>query len=253
MPNCTAIGLSSPRFSRMRAICSVFAASPARIAAGSPGVRRSIRKTSTATISRTGIVASRRRARKVYTGPQKETAPEFTPEPSRCYSSRSVLLQVPVDVAVGDEPAGDVLAPDGHVHEFAERRMRADLERARLDRLGELLLLRLVRLAHELRAQLFELGVGRPAEPAGLLALRLEPGLVDRAGDVVRLPRGQEHVPAALSRGVFLRAAPAERLPVHRLQVDLEARLPQQLRGHVGKLLDRRQVGGLHQITGVPS
>ena len=59
----------------MRAICSVFAASPARIAAGSPGVRRSIRNTSTATISRTGIVATSRRAMKAYMDAEKQTAP----------------------------------------------------------------------------------------------------------------------------------------------------------------------------------
>jgi hypothetical protein len=41
------------------------AASPAMIAAGSPGVRRSSRKTKTATTSRTGTVAASRRAMKL--------------------------------------------------------------------------------------------------------------------------------------------------------------------------------------------
>ena len=64
MPNCTGIERSRPRLARIAAICSLLAASPARIAAGSPGVRRSIRNTSTATTSSTGIVASSRRAMK---------------------------------------------------------------------------------------------------------------------------------------------------------------------------------------------
>jgi hypothetical protein len=53
-----AIGSSSPRRLRIWAICSVVALSPAMMAAGSDGVRRSIRNTSTATISITGMVAS---------------------------------------------------------------------------------------------------------------------------------------------------------------------------------------------------
>jgi hypothetical protein len=65
MANCTGSGRSSPRLARIAVICSVLAASPARIAAGSQGVSRSIRNTSTATIRRTGIVASSRRAMKL--------------------------------------------------------------------------------------------------------------------------------------------------------------------------------------------
>jgi hypothetical protein len=63
MPNCSGIERSRPRPVRICAICSVLAASPASIAAGSPGVSRSIRNTSTATISSTGIVDSSRRNR----------------------------------------------------------------------------------------------------------------------------------------------------------------------------------------------
>ena len=59
----------------MRAICSVLAASPASTAAGSPGVSRSIRNTSTATISSTGRVASSRRS--------EEAAHRVGLEPSR--------------------------------------------------------------------------------------------------------------------------------------------------------------------------
>ena len=58
--NCVTIGWSRPSFARMSATSCDVAAAPAMIAAGSPGVRRSIAKTKTATIAMTGIVASRR-------------------------------------------------------------------------------------------------------------------------------------------------------------------------------------------------
>ena len=61
MKNCVTIGSSSPSRLRMAAICSALALSPAMMAAGSPGVRRSIRNTNTATISITGAVAIKRR------------------------------------------------------------------------------------------------------------------------------------------------------------------------------------------------
>ena len=59
----------------MAAICSVVAASPARIAAGSPGVSRSMRNTSTATTSSTGMVAATRRARNAHISGQSRTYP----------------------------------------------------------------------------------------------------------------------------------------------------------------------------------
>ena len=58
MKNCVRIGWSSPSWVRICSICSAFALSPAMTAAGSPGVRRSIRNTNSATISITGTVAS---------------------------------------------------------------------------------------------------------------------------------------------------------------------------------------------------
>src|SRR5258706_8189822 len=219
MPNCTRIGRSRPSSARMRAIWSVLAASPARIAAGSPGARRSMRNTSTATISSTGRVASSLRAIK-----------EIKPK------KKSVLLQVPVEVAGLVEEAGDVLARGERRIEFAERHVGADLERARLDLLGELLLLRLVGLAHELGAQLEDLVVLGPAEPAGDLAARIHGGVGDRVPDVRTLPGGEEHVPAALVDRILLGAAAHQRVPVHRLQVHLEASLAHQLGGDVGQL-----------------
>ena len=62
--NCSRIGRLSPSLSRISAIWPAVALSPAMIAAGSPGVSRSIRNTKIATIASTGTVASRRRATK---------------------------------------------------------------------------------------------------------------------------------------------------------------------------------------------
>ena len=59
----------------------------------------------------------------------------------------------------------------------------------------------------------------------------------DRIDDVDRRPGGEEGVPAAGVRRVLLGAARDQRLPVHRLHVDLEAGLLQQ------RLRDRREVG----------
>ena len=63
MKNCSTMGRSRPSWLRICATCSVVALSPAMIAAGSEGVRRSIRKMKTATTSITGIVPSSRRNR----------------------------------------------------------------------------------------------------------------------------------------------------------------------------------------------
>src|SRR2546422_4301963 len=158
MPNWTTIGLSRPSPARMRSICSAFAASPAMIAAGSPGVRRSSMKTSTATMSSTGIVDSSLLRIKAYITKRPLAGP-------LCKSLGSVLLHIPVNVARPDDPAGHVLARGERIHVLAQRRMRADLEGARLDRLGERLLLRLLGRARKIVAQLLQLGVGRPAEP----------------------------------------------------------------------------------------
>ena len=241
MANCSGIDRSSPRLARICAICSVVAASPASTAAGSPGVRRSIRNTSTATISSTGSVASSRRGEKVQhrLGAGRAAAGA---------DQAPVLLQVPVDVAVGDEEAADVLARRHRLVVLAERRMGADLERARVDLVGQLLLRRLVGGAHELVAQLHQLVVAGPAEPAAS-SRRACPSSGWRSGSrrrsVCQAVRNMCQPP--LSGAILLGAAADQRLPVHRLQVDLEAGLAQQLRGDVGQLLDRGQVGRLHQ------
>src|SRR5439155_25909038 len=110
------------------------------------------------------------------------------------------------EVARAGDEAGDVAPRGERIHIFAERRMRADLEGARLDLLGEHLFLRLFGRARELVAQLLELIVRRPAEP-GLLAERADRRIGDRVPDVRRDPGGAEHVPAALGGRVLLRAA----------------------------------------------
>ena len=66
--NCATSGRSRPSLARISATSCDVAAAPAMIAAGSPGVSRSIANTSTATIAMTGTVAARRRARKVSIG-----------------------------------------------------------------------------------------------------------------------------------------------------------------------------------------
>src|SRR6185369_16625641 len=98
-----------------------------RIAAGSPGARRNKRNTRTATISSTGRVASSLRAIK---------------EIKLNGKSVLVLLQVPVEVAGLVKQAADVLARGQRGVEFPQRHVRPDFEGARLDFLGELLLLR---------------------------------------------------------------------------------------------------------------
>src|SRR5262249_39652171 len=136
---CCGTDRSRPKVVRIRAICSVDAASPPSTAAGSPGVRRSIRNTRTETTSRTGTVASRRRPRNWHMSGWRR-------------GGLSVLLQVPVDVAVGDEKARDVLRGCHRLVELTERHVRADLKRARVQLVRQLLLRHLVGGPHELIA-----------------------------------------------------------------------------------------------------
>src|SRR4029079_12187707 len=132
-------------------------------------------------------------------GPFRDQAESGFKAPApRSPSGATVLLQVPVDIPVADEEPADVLACRHRLGALAERRMRRDLERAGVDLVGKLLLRRLVGGAHELRAQLDELVVARPAEPARLLAARVHGRIRDRAPDVEGLPGGDEHGPAAL-------------------------------------------------------
>src|SRR5437764_15414646 len=96
---------------------------------------------------------------------------------------RSVLLNVPVEVARAGDEAGDVAPCRERLDVFAERRVRGDLECARLDAFCKSLLLSLVGLARKLIAQLLELRVGRPAEPR-FLAERPDRRIGERIPDV---------------------------------------------------------------------
>src|SRR6185369_1342820 len=104
MKNWVKIGWSRPRLLRIAATCSEFALSPAITAAGSPGVRRSIRNTNTATISITGRVASRRR---------------------RMYPSIALFhLDVPQRERRRSKQTAHVLAERLRLHVLAERKVR---------------------------------------------------------------------------------------------------------------------------------
>src|SRR3954469_23353818 len=149
-------GSSRPRFWRMRAMSSLVAASPARIAAGSPGVRYSRRKTTKATTAMTTMVANRRRTTYANTVPVGLAG--------------LLLFHVPQQVDRGDDEPADVGAVRGRQDELAGRDDRHEFEGPFLHSLGRRLGFRR-RLRVEPRlAQLFHLRVGRPAEPC-LLAV----------------------------------------------------------------------------------
>lgn len=61
MKNCLMTGWSRPIVWRIWTMRSGVAPSPAMMMAGSPGLKRNIAKTTTATITRTGMVARSRR------------------------------------------------------------------------------------------------------------------------------------------------------------------------------------------------
>ena len=95
-------------------------------------------------------------------------------------------------------------------------------------------------------AQLLHLGIVGPAEP-GLVAVGDGEVGGDRIEDVGRDGVGVEGAPAALVGRILLGAARDQRLPVHRLHVDLEATLLEQRLGdrrHVG---EHRKGGRLHE------
>src|SRR5689334_6588528 len=182
-PNCTTIGRSSPRLARIFSMFSGVAASPARIAAGSPGLRRRIRKTTKATIPMTGMVA-RSRFRTNAAMPVR--------------SSRSALVDVPERRERRLEHAGQVGAIGARLVVDPGRDPHHVLERLLLDRRGDFLLLGGIGRAHEGVAQLLDLGVLGPAEPAAVLALAVDPEVLHRRQHVGVDPGRVEHVPATL-------------------------------------------------------
>ncbi|MCY1227568.1 hypothetical protein D9M72_398440 [compost metagenome] len=102
----------------------------------------------------------------------------------------------------------------------------------------------------EVGLELLQLVVGGPAEPA-LLAIARERREEHRVHVVGNAPAGDEQVPAALVDRVFLGAARDQRGPVHRLHVDVEAGLLEQLRHHRRKLVEHCEVGRVHQHHGL--
>src|ERR1017187_6954922 len=121
-------------------------------------------------------------------------------------SSELLLLDIPVEVARSGHQAGDAFPYRGRTDLLPERGMGADLESARLDRLGQAFLLGIVGGAGELVAQLLQLLVAAPAEPA-LVAQAVDRGVDERIPGVGRPPGGAENVPAASARRILFRAA----------------------------------------------
>ena len=162
--------------------------------------------------------------------------------------SCSVLLQVPVDVAVGDEEAADVLARRHRLRRTrpaargcrSRRRARGSGRPASSSSASSVARMNWLRSSTSLSSR-------GPAEP-GRTSRRVCPcvGLAIgfQTSNACQAVRNMCQPP--LSGASFLARRPTSGLPVHRLQVDLEAGLAQQLRGHVGQLLDRGQVGRLH-------
>src|SRR5262245_44802588 len=152
--NCSMIGSFSPSRSRISAICAAVALSPAMIAAGSPGVRRSIRNTKIATIASTGTVARIRRATKASMRATGRPPPQ----------ALLALADVPEERRGALQKALDVVAVRDRLIPLAEIGVRADLERARLDLVRELGLLGRIRLGRERDPHPLQLLVARPAE-----------------------------------------------------------------------------------------
>ena len=110
------------------------------------------------------------------------------------------------------------------------------------DRLGQNLLLGRNRLFGEGIAQAFQLGIAGPAEGC-LLAAGVEEIGRDRVEHVNGAPGGQINVPTTRGWRILLGATRHQRLPVHRLQVDLEAGLFQERLGDRGQIGERGDVG----------
>src|ERR1051326_2928822 len=153
MKNCWKIGFSSPSLPRISATCSTVAVSPAITAAGSPGVRRSIRNTTTATVASTGTADSSRWAMKVSIG---LTAARTSP---------LVLAHAPEQRRRRGDPAAEpVLAVGERLVPLPDPHVGADFERPQLDLLGDLLLLGRVGLMREGAAQVLHFRVAGPAD-----------------------------------------------------------------------------------------
>src|SRR3989442_15282149 len=251
MTNCWAMGWSRPSFSRMSATSLAVALSPAMIAAGSPAVKRSRRKTKTATVAITGTVARRRRP--IYgsmRGDAGGARPAGKPRSARAAEPAATQLLLNLDVPEGRhrslDHAGHVLPHRDGAVPVAERDVGRVLHEPHLHGLGDGFLLGRIGFARELVAQRLHLLVARPAQnrPFAGAVQEARHDVIEYIG---RHPRGQERVPAAGRWRVLLGAARDERLPVHRLHVDLEARALQQRLGHGREVGQHGEVGRVHE------
>src|SRR6266545_1260138 len=256
MTNCWAMGRSSPSLVRMAATSCDVALSPAMMAAGSPVVSRRSMKTVIATTAMTGMVATSRRAmypsmvRGQITAGRRGIRSSSSASERRLRSGTPprltlLLLDVPEDGDRRLHHAAHVLAHRDRAEPVAERDVRRVLRGTDLDRLGDLLLLRGIRLSRELVAQALDLLVAGPAEH-GLLARGVQEPHHHGVQDVGRDPRGEEGVPAARRRRILLRAPGHERLPVHRLHVDLEAALLEERLGDGRQVVQHREIRRVH-------
>src|SRR5271170_7357940 len=155
------------------------AASPAKMAAGSPALKRNSRNTMVATIAITGIVASNRCSR------------------NRDKGSGDLLVDVPEHRRRSGQKARDRVAIGKGDGVLPGRYIGHDFVSALLNILGDLLLLDGVGLAREIVAQLFDGRIIDPAEPAGALAAAVDAQVGDRVQHVGSGPGGVKDVPAA--------------------------------------------------------
>ena len=161
--------------------------------------------------------------------------------------------QKPVDAFLRSAPPAACTRPAGTWVPILERTGFC------MDSRRQLLLLGLRRaLSRKLSSRSFSIcsSLGQPNQ-ADFSPRRIQIAPWSGVPDVMRRYHAvsEECVPAALASGAsFLARRADQRLPVHRLQVDLEAGLTQQLRGHVRQFGHRgcRSVGFMIR-TGVPS
>src|SRR6476619_6525388 len=129
--NCSTTGRSSPSLTRTASIASAVASSPAMIAAGSPGAKRSRKKTNSATTAIPGTTANRRRMMYEVRGWERATpvalfCPSRSPHErhwSAALPAKSLLHNPPQhrQAGVGHDAAEAVLAIGERRVPLAER------------------------------------------------------------------------------------------------------------------------------------
>src|SRR5260221_13010090 len=140
-------------------------------------------------------------------------------------AASSLLLDVPELEQERVGAADQGVAPGDRGEELAGIGVGEEFVVALLNRLGDLLLLVERAGGEELRAQLLDRLVARPAEPVLPVAGGDERKAGDRAGHRVAALPGGEDVPAALRRRVLLGPPRRQRAPIHRLEIDIDSGL----------------------------